>query len=321
MIDSNKKIFDRGVQQPQSQIITVGGGKGGIGKSFISSSIAIFLANQGYRTILVDLDLGCANLHTYLNIHSVKKGLYDFITSDKKSLEDMIIPTNFPKLGLITPNDPDEFDSSQINIIQKSKIMSALYGLKADYLIFDLSAGTQELTLDFYLMGTKNLLVTTPEPTSVENAYRFIKSAFYRKLKRIESQYNLQDLIAEIMSNKSAYNIRCPHDLLKEIYKIQPEDTSRLYQTLNNFSPSFILNQTRSHRDIALGGSINSVCRKYFGLNSQFLGHVDYDNAVWQSLRNRSHLLVEYPSSQLYAQLMNIARNITFSDQKIKKIA
>ncbi len=302
-------------------IIAIGGGKGGVGKSVVSSNLSAKLAGSGKKVLAIDLDLGGANLHTYFGINQINKGFYDFIHSDNKKIEDIIIPTSFPKLGLITSNDPDEYDSTQINVIQKSKIMSGLFNLDVDYIIFDLSAGTHELTLDFYLMGHKNLLVTTPEPSSIDNVYRFIKSAFYRKIRRIEEQMGLENTIATIMDNKKQYNVRCPYDLLKEIHKVEPEKAQKLYESLNSFSPHFILNQTRSSKDIGLGNSIKSVCRKYFGLNSQYLGYVDYDNAVWQSLRNRSHLLVEYPNSQLYAQLMNITRNITFSDQKIKKVA
>ena len=99
------------------------------------------------------------------------------------------------------------------------------------------------------------------------------------------------------------------------------EKGEQLMRNLSQFSPYFILNQTRSPRDISLGYSIKSVCHKYFGLKGEFLGHVDHDNAVWQSLRNRKHLLVEYPHSQLYAQLMNITRAITKKNEYLNKVA
>jgi flagellar biosynthesis protein FlhG len=59
-----------------------------------------------------------------------------------------------------------------------------------------------------------------------------------------------------------------------------------------------------------MGMALQSVCNKYFGFPCEFLGGLEYDNAVWQSLRQRHHLLMANRQSHLYAQLMGIARKI-----------
>src|SRR5512133_2159016 len=82
------------------RIIAVGGGKGGIGKSMISANLGIALAGRGKRVVMVDADLGGANLHTTLGIDVPKRTLTDFIERRVKRMEDVITPTGIENLGL-----------------------------------------------------------------------------------------------------------------------------------------------------------------------------------------------------------------------------
>ena len=84
------------------QIVAVGGGKGGIGKSLITSSLGICLARRGRRVVLVDADLGGANLHTALGLNPPKLSLGDFINRRVSSIEEVIMETGVPNLGLIS---------------------------------------------------------------------------------------------------------------------------------------------------------------------------------------------------------------------------
>ena len=80
------------------QIWAVGGGKGGVGKSILSVLMALSLANQDKRTILVDVDLGGANLHTLLGIKNPPKTVNDFILKKYPSIEDICIDTEADNL-------------------------------------------------------------------------------------------------------------------------------------------------------------------------------------------------------------------------------
>ncbi|MDB2426041.1 MinD/ParA family protein, partial [bacterium] len=275
----------------------------------------IFLSNMGYKTYIIDLDLGSANLHTTLGAGVPQVGLQNYITNQVTDFKDIAVETPFPNLKLISGNN-DALDMANINSAQKSKIMSGIHNLEADYIILDLSAGTHETTLDFFLMAHKHLLVTTPEPSSIENVYRFMKASFFRYLKRYEYQFNLREVVNELMTNKVELNIKSPSDLLKLIKVKDPENGKRLCEQIERFEFQIILNQTRTFKDVELGESIKLVSSKYFSMNTHFLGHVDHDNAVWQSLRKRRHLIVEYPHSRLYSQLMKITRELVREDLK-----
>ncbi len=299
----------RGKSAPQSTIIAVGAGKGGVGKSFLSSSLAVLLSHYGFETLLVDLDLGAGNVHTCIGEGMSSIGVNEFLRDPQLTLAETITPTRIKKLKLITANS-EALDAANVTEDQKSRLMSALYSHPSDYIVLDLSAGTHDATLDFFLMAQKKIVVFTPEPTSVENAYRFMKSAFYRRLRRYEHHLHLESEFNHVMIDKQRYGIRNPADLLRIIGEKSPDRAEELSNVVNGLDFNLIVNQCRSMRDNELGPQIKSVCHKYFGVPCDLLGHLEYDNAVWQSLRKRRPLVIEYPHSRLYAQLSAIARRV-----------
>ena len=83
-------------------VIAIGGGKGGIGKSLIAANMGVHLVGTGKRVVLVDADLGGANLHTCLGIRPPEITLSDFVNRKVDSLEDVVSETGIPGLGLIS---------------------------------------------------------------------------------------------------------------------------------------------------------------------------------------------------------------------------
>lgn len=303
------QIQQTGPVKPMAEIIAIGSGKGGVGKSFFSSSLAFFLSQFGHDVLLIDLDLGAPNLHTNLGLNPNHKGINEFLTNPELTLDDVTQTTPFHHLRFIGGSS-DALDIANITDDQKTRLMSALLQQKAKYIILDLSAGTHQSTMDFFLLATRKLLVFTPEPSSVENAYRFMKSAFFRKLKRYEFQLQIQNELKLLANNQAAGSIKNPSDLLKQIVEKDPVIGQRVIDAVSQLNFEIVLNQSRSHKDSELGASLQSVSSKYFGVNCNYLGHVDHDNAVWQSLRRRRHMLVESPQSKLYVQLMGITRRL-----------
>ncbi|MBX3020395.1 MAG: P-loop NTPase [Bdellovibrionales bacterium] len=308
----------RGRVAPGATIIAVGGGKGGVGKSFVSSSISIFLAHLGYETLAIDLDLGGANLHTNLGVSLNTRGINEFILDPSLSLGELAQPTHWPKLKLIS-GASEVFDIANIDEVQRSRVMSSIYNYKTDFIVLDLSAGTHTSTLDFFLMASHKVVVFTPEPSSIENAYRFLKASFFRKLRRYEHQLQLKEQIDELLGNRGAHGIRNPADLIRVLVEREPVLGLKLKNILTDLNFEIILNQARTRQEIDMGGALQSVCNKYFGFPCGFLGGLEYDNAVWQSLRQRNHLLMSNRQSHLYGQLLSIARKIA-KTQSLKAV-
>lgn len=292
-----------------SQLWAIGGGKGGIGKSFISSSLAITLARMGMPVTLVDLDLGSANLHTSLGIAPPQASLTDFISGRVSRLRDVSVGTNIPNLHFISGFN-DALNIADLKGNEKDHLIHSLRSLSTPYVVLDLGAGTGENTLDFFLEADRKVVTVVPEPTSVENAYRFIKSAFYRKLKSLESQCGIESIIDAAMDSHNNLGIKSPADLIRFIKRTNPDAGSHLEQKITEFHLHLLLNQIRTRADIDLGQSMVSVCRKYFGVSADYLGYIDHDNAVWQSLRKKRPLLIEHPYSSIVGQFTNVTKNL-----------
>jgi flagellar biosynthesis protein FlhG len=309
--DSIKKLDN----QPYKKIWAVGGGKGGVGKSLIAANLGIMLSRQAEKVVLVDLDLGGANLHTCLGVELPQFTLSDFIERQVESLEQLIVPTQIKNLGLIS-GAQDILDIANLKYAQKQRFLSKLANLDADYVILDLGAGTSFNTLDFFLAADLGMITLVPEPTSIENVYRFIKSAFYRRLKTLESSMHIKKMIDSIMNQRVENGVHTPSDLLNQIELADPLVGQRIKDDMAKFAPKLIINMVRSQTDIELGFAVSSVCKKYFGIETDLLGYIEYDNLVWQSVRKKTPLLVEFPNSKLVSNFNKIFKRLLNPDIK-----
>ena len=153
-------------------------------------------------------------------------------------------------------------------------------------------------------------MVVLPEPTSIENTYRFIKSIFHRKLKLIEDSLDVEPMIDRVMNAKLGSKQCTPFDLLLEVEANNPELGRKLIEEITKFKPKLIMNQVRTQADIDIGFSMKSICKKYFGIDIQYVGYLDYDPTVWQSVKKRKPLLVEFPQSKLVSNFDKIVHRL-----------
>jgi flagellar biosynthesis protein FlhG len=174
----------------------------------------------------------------------------------------------------------------------------------------DLGAGTSAHTLDFFLSADVGLVVVVPEPTAIENVYRFIKSAYYRRLMLAPTLDSMKDLIDMAMDPKNSKGIKTPADLFREAQRLGPDYAIKLKAEIAKFRPRILMNQVRTQSDIDVGFSIVTVCKKYFGIDAEFVGHIDYDSSVWQAVRRKRPLYLEYPNSRLVSNLDRIVQLI-----------
>ncbi len=295
--------------QSTKKIWAIGGGKGGVGKSLVSANVAICLALMGNKVVAVDLDLGGANLHTCLGLPIPQVTLSDYVSKRVTNFEDLLVPTPIQNLKIIS-GAQDELGMANLKHMHKNQIIQKLHEIDADYVLFDLGAGTAFNTIDFFISADKGILVVLPEPTSIENTYRFIKSVFYRRMKMVEGVADLETLIDESMNAKLGPAGSSPSDLIRRITELDSAVGLRIKNEMALFRPNLIINQVRSQADIDIGYSIQSICRKYFGIEMPFPGYLDYDQSVWQSVRKRKPLLIEFPNSKLVTNFDRIVHRL-----------
>ena len=292
------------------RVVSVGGGKGGIGKSLISANLGIELARRGKRVVLVDADLGGANLHTTLGIDLPRRTLSDFIERKVARIEDVVTPTGIANLGLVS-GALDHLDAANPRYAQKMRLLRHVQQMDVDYAILDLGAGTHANVLDFFLVSDHGVLVLVPEPTAVENAYRFVKAAFWRRMRNVAQVYGYDALLRSVMETGS---FRSPVELLASFSERDPEAGENLARHMASFRPRLVVNQARTEQDAGIGQAVIAAWRKYFGLEMDYLGCIAYDDEMWRAVRARKPLLVERPDVGASKSFARIADSLLALD-------
>jgi flagellar biosynthesis protein FlhG len=156
----------------KTRIVTVTSGKGGVGKTNVSVNMALAYARLGKKVVVMDADLGLANVNVMLNMIP-KFNLYHVIRKQKTMREIMVETeygisivagaSGFSKIANLT-------EEERMNFIDELDTLS-----NADIIIIDTAAGVSSNVLDFIACADDAVIVTTPEPTAITDAYGIIK--------------------------------------------------------------------------------------------------------------------------------------------------
>ena len=297
------------------RIIAVGGGKGGAGKSLLAANIAIYMATLSKRVVLLDADLGGANLHTFVGVERPHVTLGDLFEQRVAKVEDVVVDTAIPGLGLVS-GEGDPSWTANPRPAQKFRLLEQVQKLDVDVVVVDLGAGSGFNTLDFFLLADVGVLVVLPEPTSVENTYRFVKSAFLRRLKRA----GLDKALA-LCGDRFEGGVPAPYDLYMAARESDPALAERLLAEMQAFRPRIVVNQARARSDLDLGPALVMAARRRLGITLDYLGHLEHDDAVWLAVRKRRPLLVEHPESRVAKGIERVTRRLIALDHVLPPAA
>lgn len=299
-----------------SRIIAVGGGKGGVGKSFVLSSVGMSLAKKG-KVVMIDGDLGGANLHNFLCVARPQSSLTDFFER-KVPLAELIVDSGIENLGLIS-GMIGTTGAENIKFSQKKKFLSHIQNLDADYVLIDLGAGTHFNTIDTLLLADPIVIVITPEILSIENMYDFLRNLFFRWLGTVLSGYGYRELVLSIWRDRRELGISNFKQMVDHLRHISPELRTIIDRELAAFRVNIVLNQARSSQDVMVGNSVKSVCRKFFGINALYSGYIEYDESVSRSVNKRQQYMKAYASSRCARGIERLTDNL-MTGQQVKII-
>lgn len=169
---SDKAALSNIPPKRKTRIIAVTSGKGGVGKTNISTNMAIAYAKMGKNVIVIDADLGLANVNVMMNIIP-KFNLYHVMKKQKK-MSDIIIDTEY---GIKFVAGASGFSKiANMEEAERADFIKELYTLaEADIIIIDTSAGVSKNVLSFVAAADEVVIVTTSEPTAITDAYGIIK--------------------------------------------------------------------------------------------------------------------------------------------------
>lgn len=159
--------------KPLGKVLAVTSGKGGVGKTFVSANLAAALAKRGHRVLVLDADLGLANLDVVLNLFP-KTTLHDVFTG-KAKLEDAILQAPGGFSVLLAGSGMVEY--SRLTPEVRNEFLQVISGLVPHYdvVLLDTGAGISDVVLFAVSLASEVLMVATPEPTSLTDAYATIK--------------------------------------------------------------------------------------------------------------------------------------------------
>ena len=290
-------------------IYSIGGGKGGVGKSFMVASLGASLAMRGNRVVLVDLDLGASNLHTFLGIKTPSNGLNTYVDKKAGTLDRVAVPTHIAGLSLIS-SCQCQMEIANLYYAQKTRLINAIKKLPFDVVILDLGAGTNFNTIDFFLTSNSGVVICTPEPTSIENTFRFIKAVYLRRLKQILKTGKYSDSLQKTIMQNGNRDLPA-RDIFKVVEEDDPENLTLIKEKLARHKFNIIVNQHRKFTDPNLGSKMETVCNRHFYSPFRYIGHVDFDERVHDAVYKRKLFIELYPNTTTSIDIKKITLELT----------
>jgi flagellar biosynthesis protein FlhG len=281
-------------------IISVGSGKGGVGKSVIAANLALLLAKNGKRVVLADLDVGGADAHILFGLLHPRLTLTDFIHRRIDDLEAIAEPAAaHPGLRII-PGTGETLATANLPFAKKQRLIKHFRRLDADIIIVDIGAGTNYHSLDFFLMADHYLAVATPDPTSVLDLYRFIKLAAIR---RVLSGFLARGAVSDALCDRDFGSIE---EVVEQVRTADPNAPETAARMLAAFQPLLIVNRLS-------GGSrvnvlqLKRLLKEYVGGDLAMLGEVPDDPAMTRSVRAFLPVVESEPAAVSSAALRHAA--------------
>ena len=294
-------------------VIAVGGGRGGVGKSIVSVNLAVYLAQLGRKVLLIDTDPAGAELHTALGLgplSSLVPGPSGQAASSDDLEEEALtaVPTQVPGLSLV-PQVYRAGSTVPLRPGRKARWARDLRNLEADYVLLDLGAGTQPATLDLFLTADFGICVSAPEPPAIEACYRFMRAAFVRALRRalVKDRFKLR-LVERAEAELGA--LPSPQALVHAIARYDTSLGQLAATELSRIRPRLVINSARLRADTDLGLAMGDLARRHLGVNFDYVGHIEQDDAVWLSVVHQRPVLIDSPTSKGARNLERIARRI-----------
>lgn len=291
--------------------ISVGGGKGGVGKSSFASNLAVALTRHGKKVLLIDTDIEASNLHTFVGINYPRVTLDDFLNGSVSSIQQIVLDTPFKHLQLIS-SAGSALSLSGLKYAQRLRFIKSVFQLETDIIIFDIAAGTNMRAIDYFSLAPVMVIMIEPVPTSLENAFVFLKNLVYRHLLRIfYTDKEASRLILARLSDRRAATDQSFDDLLSVLSKSSPEKTGQYRSFLLSLNNIFlVLNRVSTSEQNAIIDRFARVIKRYLHITCRCGGSLPVEPRMDEHIIARTPLLVNLPESSYGIAMEKILANL-----------
>jgi flagellar biosynthesis protein FlhG len=300
------------------RIWAVGGGKGGVGKSVVTSSLAAAMAGSGRRCAVIDADLGGANLHTLLGVSRPRYSLSHLLTGEVESLAELLVQTPVRNLWLVSGNQA-LLEMANPRHSQKEMLFRQIRSLDVDDVVLDLSAGSTFNVLDFFLLARRGLVVVTPEPTAIENAEHFLRAAFYRSLRNAARHPDVHAALRRLREHGRTRRVRSARELIALVRAIDPPAAKPLEECAQTFAPLLLVNQVQTAEHRRVGRQVVDSCRERLGVDVELAGSVDSDPSVAAAVAQQQPVLLAFPRSRFSQHIEALAARLQRGDPYVPR--
>lgn len=305
-LEEFRYLFPHTEHDDKKKVYAIGGGKGGIGKTMLTASLGIGLASLGKDVVIVDADLGGANLHTYMGILEPEYTFYHFYTLQRESLEDICIPTPVSNLRLIS-GSCGTLGLANPRYTQKKKFIRHLEHLNADFVLLDLGAGSSYNVIDFFLAADEGILLTTPEPAAIHETFNFLKLSIMRKLfQEYKKNDQVKTILDQYLHSEPGKMHFTMQDILRDVNQEDEIAADRIETFLSNLHPKLILNMVHSASEIKEGDSFRIAAHELLNVEVDYIGYLNYDNSIRKSIKELRPFMIDNPKSRAVRNINKI---------------
>lgn len=302
------KDYSQGSETDRNvMVLAIGGGKGGVGKTVIAASLGVGLAMLRKRVVVVDADLGGADLHTVMGIEKPSKTYYNFYNREFTSLDEILLEhPRFENLKVICGAN-GSLGMANLLSSQKMKFIRHIKKINADFVILDLGAGSNYNVLDFFLAADQGIVVVNPDPLSILESYNFIKMALFRQIAQtIRSHNGALTVIKEIAHTETHRSQSTVYDLLREVQSMDVTLGEKMMAFLTEFRPMIIINMLAGTNDEDNVLAIKAAAEELLAIDMEYIGAVQKDDTVRKSLDKMIPFISYDPKSPASRDLANI---------------
>jgi flagellar biosynthesis protein FlhG len=296
----------------EKNVIAVGGGTGGVGKSTFVANLGVSMAKHGKNVVVIDADTGVPNLHGILGVRSPKKTLDDFLHNRQADLSRSLVDTAYSNLRLLS-SASDVLSLASPNYSERQRLFHAIQKLKTDVIIFDIADGTHQRATDFFSLAPTGILLVEPIPASIENTFSFIKSLLVRGLlRRFYHDKEITAFIKESVGPQGTPHAMHFNDLLLKLEEKAPGKVSAYRQLfLEGVCRMFlVVNSTKNSGQNAAGDNFSRLIKREFSLTLELLGALPFEATMNDAVINRIPFVIKSPESSYTKRMSDIVSKI-----------
>ena len=291
-----------------NRLWTFGGAKGGTGKSFLTASVALVLARMGRSVVAVDASLGNPGLHAFFGLRSPFPTLHE-VLDGQAAVESALHETALPRVRLLSCTDDSSgmADTSRETAVRMLEVLSSL---DADHVLLDLGSTMSATTLDFSNAGSQSVVLTSPEPASMQSAFAWIRNAL---LRRLDSECGVPEILRRNLGQ--AQRQRSAHqpsmlEICDTLAATEPALAGKLKEAASRIRPVLVLNMARTEQDRRTAVLLQSAVRQILGLEIRLAGIVPADTGAGQAVQQMKLPDLDYAGSPALYQIREMVRNL-----------